>query len=168
MSYFEARVGSAFALNLGMLALAAVLGCGGQTAAGSDAATTGGPSGSETSTGTLDTDTATGSSAVTVSPNTGVVTGTSTSGTVGCSCDTGGIIELCTGTTTETATPWTSAATALLTGCQVRSEAEAGLVPTYTCVAGYCGPPCGASCICSSGDGGPPPSSGTATGTDTE
>lgn len=65
-----------------------------------------------------------------------------------CSCDTGGITAVCTGTTTFTAASWTASATELLAGCQ--TSADAGVVPSYTCVYGVCGQPCGDVAICAS------------------
>lgn len=83
-----------------------------------------------------------------------------------CSCDTGGLTAVCTGTTTFTAAAWTSAATELLSACQMGADASVA-DPTYTCVYGVCGAPCGYSSLCSA----PVPSAATsnapATGTDT-
>lgn len=77
---------------------------------------------------------------------------------------------LCTGATTFPAAPWTSSATALLTGCQTGEDAGIVPFPTYTCAYYLAAPPCGPSSFCGSitADAATAGlSSGTATGTST-
>lgn len=57
---------------------------------------------------------------------------------------------LCTGATTFIGAPWTSSATALLTGCQTSEDAGIVPFPTYTCAYYLAAPPCGPSSFCGS------------------
>jgi hypothetical protein len=116
----------------------------GLSACGGDVIATGHPgAGSGSPTGGTTVTTTNGDAASTSSAMTGIYTGVVTS----CSCSPNER-QICTGTTTFTATPWTSGATALLAGCTTAPETST--VPTYTCASMVCGAPCGASTYCGS------------------
>jgi hypothetical protein len=75
----------------------------------------------------------------------GTATGTHASITSGCSCDTGGNINICTGTGTDTATFGLFDAGCGMGYETVAKETELATDPgsLYICLSDLCGPPCG-------------------------